>query len=183
METNKLMNNYSLSTILDTITKYKKNAPMSKRVSKRTIYNQGPLGGINSSIIILFFMTLPFVEFAAIFNPYIYGSIGIAQSIVFYIIFMSLIMVAIFGIVTMNNKKVINNIKDSWEKYFPNVDLDLVLTTRLSPYNDFYEAYAQIKESSPNDEELAQGLIQAFATMQEENRDLLESIRKDQASN
>ena len=177
------MKNYSLSTILETITKYKKNAPISKRVSKRTIYNQGPLGGINSSIIILFFMTLPFVEFAAIFNPYIYGSIGIAQSIVFYIIFMSIIMILIFAIVTINNKKVINNIKDSWEKYFPNVDLDLVLTTRLSPYNDFYEAYAQIKESSPNDEELAQGLIQAFATMQEENRDLLESIRKDQASN
>ena len=66
--------------------------------------------------LVLFFISLPFIEFALVFNPFVFSKLGIAQSIIFYIIFMSIIMMIIFGVSWVNNKKVLAKIIEGLKK-------------------------------------------------------------------
>lgn len=174
------MQNYSLSSILQALTKHKKGA--SPCIAKRLIFNKAHIGGISSTQLILFFIALPFIEYAAIFNPYVFNYLGIAQSIVVFIVFLVFLMQMVFVMIWRNNKKVLSKISSSWESYFPGVDLKLVLSSGVSPYNDFYKAYCEAEASSSNDEELHKALSNSFKLMQEENRDLLDAIEKDKNS-
>ncbi len=174
------MTNYSLSSILNALTKHKKSA--TPCFIKRLIFNKGPIGGLSSTQLILFFITLPFIEYAAIFNPYVFNYFGIAQSIVVFIVFLVFLMQMVFVMIWRNNKKVLSKVNSSWESYFPGVDLKLVLSSGVSPYNDFYKAYCEAAATSSNDDELHKSLSNAFKLMQEENKDLLDAIAKDKNS-
>lgn len=155
---------------------------MSTCIKKRLIFNKAPLGGMSSSLLILFFIALPFFEYAAIFNPYVFNYLGIAQSIVVFIVFLVFLMQVVFVMIWRNNKKVLSKASSSWDNYFPGVDLKLVLSSGVSPYNDFYKSYCEAAASSSNDDQLQQALGKAFDVMQEENKDLLEAINKDKNS-
>ncbi len=169
---------HSLSSILNAIFKLKKNNKTSC-ISKRLIFNQAPVGGISSMTLIVLFISFPFMEYAAIFNPYVFNYFGIAQSIVVFIVSLVVIMQVIFVLIWRNNKKTLSRLSSSWNSYFPDVDLKLVLSSGVSPYNDFYKAYCEAATASSNDEQLHQALSKAFALMQEQNRDLLEAIQRD----
>ncbi len=73
---------YSLEAILASISTYKK--PDAK---KRLIFDQSPVGGIGSKWVIAFFWAFPVVEYAGIFNPWMFGMLGIAQAIIFLLYF------------------------------------------------------------------------------------------------
>ena len=147
--------------------------------SKRTLFNFGPLGGISSSVVTLFFFCLPFVEFAAIFNPVVFNKLGIAQSIVFFIVFLSIVMIIVFLVTWKINKSVLKKIDASWERFFPNVDLKMVLSSGVTPYSDFYKFYAL--SCTLEEDELHKALLKDFEKMQEENKELLEAIQKDRS--
>jgi len=173
------MNNYSLSAILNAIFKLKKNPSVPACISKRLIFNQAPLGGRSSTTLIAFFIALPFIEYAAIFNPYVFNYLGIAQSIVVFIVCLVFLMQVVFVMIWRNNKKALAMATSGWESYFPGVDLKLVISSGVSPYNDFYKAYCEAASTSSDDEQLQQALTKAFARMQEENRELLDAINRD----
>ena len=110
---------YTLEEMLASFSTYKK--PKAK---KRLLFDQSPLGGIGSKWIILFFILLPLIEYAGIFNPFMFGMLGIAQAIIFYVIFLSMIMILIFALAFINNTKVIRDIASSWEHYFIDIDIN-----------------------------------------------------------
>ncbi len=173
---------HSLSSILNTFFKFKNSHNAKTCISKRLIFNQAPIGGISSKLLIGFFMALPFIEYAAIFNPYVFNYLGIAQSIVVFIVLLVFLMQIIFVLIWFNNKKAFSRLESSWESYFPGVDLKLVLSSGVSPYNDFYKAYCEAVLTSSNDEHLHQALSNAFTLMQDENRELLDAINRDKNS-
>ena len=165
---------FSLKAILDSMSRYKNG-----KAYKRTILNKAPLGGLSSNKLKLFFVTLPFIEFALIFNPFVFGKLGIAQSIVFYIVFMSIIMVIIFVVSWKNNKAVVDKISASWKSYFPDIDLKQILSSGITPFSDFFPRYSVLVTKNLSSEELQGSLRQAFDEMKEENKDLLEAIARD----
>ena len=165
------MSFYSLKTILATFT--------NSNGKKRILLNGGPIGGLNSIAIILFFIALPFLEYAAIFNPYIFNLLGIATSIVLFIVGLSIVMIIIFFVVWRVKSNIIKKITPSWNHYFPNRDITLVLSSGITPYNKFFEFYAQKLEKDFSEEMLHKHLLNGFKTMEEENKDLIEAIRKD----
>lgn len=167
---------YTLKTILDTISKYKK--PDAK---KRLIFDQGPVGGISSKWIILFFLFLPVLEYAAIFNPWMFNMLGIAQSIIFFVVFLSMVMIMVIALTFINNNKVIRQITPSWKKYFPEIDLKMVLSSGASPYKDFFKHYSAALVEGLSDKELYAHLKDAFSAMEDENRDLLDAISNDRS--
>jgi hypothetical protein len=164
---------YTLNEILASISTYKK--PKAK---KRLIFDQAPLGGIGSKWLISFFFLLPLIEYAGIFNPFIFGMLGIAQAIIFYVIFFSMIMILIFALSFINNTKVIRQITPSWQNYFPTIDIDLILSSGASPYKDFFKHYSVALNKGLKNDALYQYLKEAFILMQEENKDLLEAMAK-----
>ncbi len=169
------MSTYALRSILDSISSRAK-----KRIQKRTLYNLAPLGGISSALIVLFFLSLPFIEFALIFNPYVFKALGIAQSIIFFIVFLSIVMIIIFLLSWINNKAVLKRVSPSWKYYFPNIDLKVLLSSGTNPYSDFFREYSAIPEDS-SDEELHAALKEAFGRMEEENKELIEAMQKDRS--
>lgn len=162
---------YSLEAILASISKYKK--PNAK---KRLIFDQSPLGGIGSKWIITFFLLLPVLEYAGIFNPWMFNMLGIAQAIIFFIVFLSMVMIMVFALTFINNNKVTRQITPSWNHYFPNIDVKLVLATGATPYKDFFIHYSKAMGDELSDEKLHAYLKQSFVKMQEENKDLLEAM-------
>ena len=167
---------YALKTILDTISKYKK--PDAK---KRLIFDQGPVDGISSKWIISFFLSLPVLEYAGIFNPWMFNMLGIAQSIIFFIVFLSMVMIVVIALTFINNNKVIRQITPSWKNYFPEIDLKMVLSSGASPYKDFFKHYSPAFVEGLNDKELYAHLKDAFSTMEDENKDLLDAISNDRS--
>ena len=145
------------------------------------IFDQSPVGGLGSKWIIAFFLLLPFIEAAVIFNPYVFKMLGIAQAIIFFIVFLSIVMILIFTLATMNNAKVVKKITPSWDHYFPEIDLKLIVTSSSTPYKEFFMHYAKALNAGLSGEELHTHLEQAFATMQEENKDLLEAMQNDRS--
>lgn len=171
---------YPLKTILDSISTSKTSQTRQKRIQKRTLYNPAPLGGISSALIVLFFFSLPFIEFALIFNPFVFKALGIAQSIIFFIVFLSIVMIIIFLVSWMNNKAVLKKISPSWSHYFPQVELKMLLSSGTNPYSDFFSEYSKISEGL-SDDELHTALQKAFGKMQEENKELIEAMQNDRS--
>jgi hypothetical protein len=165
---------YTIKNMIDAV---------SSNAKKRNIYSKGPVGGIKSLYLKLFFLSLPFIEYAIIFNPVSFNYLGIAQAIIFFIVFSSLVMFIIFLVVMRNNRSVFKRIEPSWNSYFPDVDLKMVLSSGVSPYQDFFNEYAKVMNDNLDDASLHTTLKSAFERMQEENRDLLEAIEKDKNNN
>ena len=172
---------YDLQTILSTVSTFKENSDRSKQVKKRILYDQAPIGGLSIKYFWAAFIAMPFIEYAAIFNPVVYPMLGIAQAIVFFIVFLSIVMILVFALYSFNNRTVIDGITPMWKVYFPDIDVRLILTSSHSPYRDFFKAYSEIAGDDLSDEELHEKLKKSFITMQEENKDLLEAMQRDRS--
>lgn len=162
---------YSLKTILSTISNPNGN--------KRTIFNSGPVGGVNSTFVLLFFISLPFIEYAVLFNPYVFKILGIATSIVVFIVSLSFVMIIIFVMTLKIKKRVVEKIAPSWNKYFDGIPLDMVVASGITPYSRFFEFYSKVAAKDLSEDRLYEYLIDSFKTMEEENKDLLEALRRD----
>lgn len=169
------MTTYSLKAILSTFT--------DKNGKKRTIFNLAPIGGISSNAVKLFFISMPFAEYALIFNPYVFNALGIAQCIVLYIVFLSIIMILIFLITWKIKNSVIQKIMPSWKKHFDTVNLKMVLSSTRTPYSQFFEYYAKGVQENKSEEELHHYLVGSFKEMEEENKELIEAMIKDNKFN
>ena len=164
------MKKYSLQEILFSFS--------DKKGNRRTLFNMGALGGINTNIVKLFLLSLPFIEYAMIFNPIVFNALGIATAIVFFIIFLSIVMLIVFGVFWKMKKNVINEITPSWNDYFPKQDIMMVLSQGITPYSDFFKHYALILEENLNEEEMHKSLLKAFSTMEDENQDLISAMNR-----
>jgi hypothetical protein len=160
---------YPLKDILDTFTSYN-----GKNIKKRLIFDQMPIGGIAKKWIILFFLLLPILLTVGIFNPSMFAMLGIAQAIIFFIVFLSMVMIMIFALSFINNNKVTRQITPSWQHYFPGIDLKMILTSGATPYKNFFKAYEEILNTDST--HLEEKLQASFVTMEKENVDLLEMI-------
>jgi hypothetical protein len=169
------MADYPLKTILATFTK--------TNGKRRSIFNKGPIGGLSSDLVTLFFFSLPLISYGLLFNPYSFQILGIASSITIFIVSLSFIMLIVFFITWSIKESVIKAITPSWKKYFNDVDLQLVVSKGITPYNDFYKHYSKIKDIKQSEEELHKQLLDAFKIMEEENKELLFAMRKDNANN
>jgi len=164
------MANYSLKDILLTFSDSKGN--------RRTLLNAGPIGGINSNFVKLFLLSLPFIEYAIIFNPVVFNALGIATAIVFFIVFLSIVMIIVFLVVWSIKKSVIKKITPSWETYFKGKDIQMVLSTVITPYSDFFKHYSEILKDDLTETELQNKLLESFKLMEEENKDLIEAMSR-----
>ena len=162
---------YSLQNILDTFSKTTKN-----RAKKRVIFDQSPIGGIGRKWVIAFFISLPIMLYIGIFNPVVFAMLGIAQAIIFFIVFLSMVMIMIIALTFINNNKVIRQIEPSWKHLFPEEKLQLVLSSGVTPYKDFFQYYTQGVQAGEKGDVLYQSLKRAFIKMKEENKDLLEAM-------
>ena len=167
---------FELKTILASVFKEKDN-----RLKKRLIYNNAVFGGLSNKWIILAFIILPFVMYAAIFNPATFKELGIAQAIVFYIILLVVAMQVVAIGTYFNNKKVVKTATRSWENYFPDIDFKMIISSGVTPYVDFKKHYESVLKDGLEGEALKSRLDNAFKQMEEENSVLVESIRKDKA--
>ena len=164
------MTTYSLSNILLSFA--------DKKGNQRTLYNLGALGGINTNLVKLFLFSLPFIEYAILFNPIVFNALGIATAIVFFIVFLSIVMLIVFFIFYSMKKKVIQKIKPSWKIYFPNKDLDMVLSSQITPYSDFFKNYSLIVKENLSETQIQEKLLIAFKKMEEDNKDLLNAMNR-----
>jgi hypothetical protein len=158
---------YSLDTILATLTKTNNG-----RAKKRLIFDQAPLKGIGVKWVIAFFISLPVMLYVGIFNDTMFNMLGIAQAIIFFVVFLSMVMILIVAVAFINNNKVLRQVNPSWEKLFPEVDLKLALASGGTPYKDFFKYYSQAVKEGLVAEALQKHLEKSFITMQEENADL-----------
>jgi hypothetical protein len=162
---------YTLKTILETFTKVKNGT-----AKKRLIFDQTPIDGIGVKWVIAFFISLPVLLYIGIFNPKIFGMLGIAQAIIFYIVFLSMAMIMIFGLTFINNNKVIRQITPSWNTFFPTVDFTQVLSSGVTPYKDFFLHYSKAIKNGLEGEALHEYLEKAFEQMKSENSELHEAM-------
>jgi len=146
--------------------------------NKRLLFNSGAIGGINTNLVKVFLFSLPFLEYAAIFNPYMFNKLGIATAVVAYIVFSSFMMFIVFGVFWTIKKNVLKAIDSSWKHYFPGKDLHLVLASGVTPYKDFFKYYKESLEQNLNEDEMKQHLLKAFKTMEEENQDLITAMNR-----
>lgn len=165
------MTTYSLKAILSTFAK--------TDGTKRTVFNLGAIGGISSKAVILLFLAMPFIEYALIFNPYVFNLLGIAQCIVLYIVLLSIVMIAVFLISWKIKKSVIKKITPSWKHYFAKIDLDMLLSSAKTPYSQFFDFYSKGLKEEKTESQLHQYLLDSFKIMEEENKDLIEAMTKD----
>ena len=175
-DTNSKEEIYSLETILSTITK-KNNSNVAK---KRLIFDQAPIAGISAKWVIAFLISLPIMLYAGIFNPTMFEMLGIAQAIIFFVVFLSMVIVLIIAVVFINNNKVLRQIKPSWDKYFKDVDLKLALAAAGTPYKDFFKHYNLALNEGLTGKALEEKLQQSFAKMEEENKSLMDAIRRNE---
>jgi len=167
---------FELKTILASVFREKDN-----RLKKRLIYNNAVFGGLSNKWIIVAFIIMPFLMYAAIFNPATFKELGIAQAIVFYIILLVVAMQVVAIGTYFNNKRVIKTATSSWDKYFPEVDFKMIISSGVTPYVDFKKHYESALEDGLEGEALKSRLDDAFKQMEEENSVLVESIRRDKA--
>ena len=163
--------NYSLKTILNTLTKIKK-----KKAKKRLIFDQTEVGGIGSKWVMAFFISLPIMLYLGIFNPVVFAMLGIAQAIIFYVVFLSMVMIMIIALTFINNNKVLRQVKPSWDNYFPNIELKDILSSGITPYSDFLKHYSKAIEKNLEEDDLYRDLQKSFEAMKEENSDLIEAM-------
>ncbi len=167
---------YELKEILDALFIQKEH-----QLKKRWVYNHGIFGGLQSKWLKLSLLALPFVMYAAIFNDFSFEKLGIAQAIVFYIILLVFAMQIVMAAIYWNNKKVLQKAAKAWERYFPEVDLKMVLASGVTPYADFGKYYAEAAQKGLEGDALVKQLQQDFATMEENNQMLVEAMRRDKA--
>jgi cytochrome c oxidase subunit IV len=167
-------NIHTLNAILESVFKEKNH-----KIKKRLIYNKSALGGMDSKWLILSFILLPFALYAAIFNPAIFESLGIAQAIVLYIIMLVFAMQVVIGVAYYNNKSVVKIASESWNEYFPTVDFKTILSSGVTPYVDFVKHYESALAQGKKDEALHTELSKSFSQMQNDNRDLYEAMTRD----
>jgi Zn-dependent protease with chaperone function len=172
-----MQNIYSLQNVLDTIATKTKN----KMVQKRLIFDMAPVGGWGSKFWKVLFLILPFLLYGAIFNPWVFSQLGIAQAIIFFIVFLSVLMISIFTLASINNARVVKKITPSWQHYFPKIDLKLIVTSSATPYKDFFSKYNEAFKEDKRDEALYVFLKNAFIQMEEENKDLIEAMQNDRS--
>lgn len=165
------MSIYSLKAILSTFAK--------SDGSKRLIFNAAPIGGLSSKSMFLFFLAMPFIEYALIFNPYVFNVLGIAQCIILYIVLLSMVMIAIFVITWKTQNRIIEKISQSWKHYFDKIDLKMVLSSSTTPYSNFFDYYAKALMENKSEDEIHRYLVDAFKKMEEENKELIEAMIKD----
>jgi len=163
--------NYSLKTILNAVSKT--NNSVTK---KRLMFDQSGLNGIGSKWVILFFISLPIFLFIGIFNETVFSMLGIAQAIIFYTVFLSMVMILIIALTFINNNKVTRQVKPSWDRLFPDIEFKQVLGSGATPYRDFFKHYSEAVEKKLEGEALESHIQQAFKVMQEENKDMLEAM-------
>lgn len=166
--------NYTLNDILVSVFTIKEN-----KLKKRLIHNNVIFGGLNSNWIKLIFFILPFAMYAAVFNPTSFKALGIAQAIVFYIILLVIAMQIVVGVTYFNNKKTVKNATKEWEKYFPNIDFKMILSSGVTPYMDFKKHYESALIDNLDEETMKKRLADAFKEMEEENSILVEAMRRD----
>ena len=166
--------NYELKTILASVFKEKDH-----KLKKRLIYDNAFFGGLSNKWIIFAFIILPFVMYAAIFNPTTFKELGIAQAIVFYIILLVVAMQIVAIGSYFNNKKVVKTATNAWERYFPTIDFKMIISSGVTPYVDFKKHYGQALKDGLEGEALKKRLEDAFQQMEEENSILVESIKRD----
>jgi len=164
---------YSLQSMLDSL--FKVNNGKAK---KRILYDQAPIGGIGRKWILMFFISLPVILFLGIFNPTVFQILGIAQAIIFYIIFLSMVMIMIIALVFINNNKVLRQISPSWHVLFPTVNLKQVLSSGATPYKDFLRVYNEILSKNLDEKSLQEKFEVEFLNMQSENRELFEAMNR-----
>ncbi|PTB87939.1 hypothetical protein C9925_00985 [cyanobacterium G8-9] len=164
---------YTLETILSTLSKIKNG-----KAKKRLIFDQTPVGGIGAKWIIAFFISLPILLYIGIFNPAVFDMLGIAQAIIFYIVFLSMVMIMIIALTFINNNKVLRQIKPSWDDLFPGIDLKSALSSGATPYKDFFKHYSQAVKEGLEGEKLYAYLQKSFEQMKEENSELLEAMNE-----
>jgi len=165
------MSIYPLKTILSTIA--------NAKGEKRLIFNLGPIGGLNSASIVLLLLSLPFIEFAAVFNPFIFNKLGIATCIVIYVVFLSIVMMLVVLTIWLVKKSVVKKITPSWKNYFSEVDLNMVVSSGITPYSDFFKFYKKGLIHDLSEEQLHEYMLDSFKTMQDENKELLSAMKKD----
>ncbi len=163
--------NYPLEDILSAFYKAKNH-----HAKKRLIFDQGRLGGIKSKWLKLFFLSLPVLLFMAIFNPFMFGMLGIAEAVVFYIVFLSMTMMIITLLTFANNNKVIRMSTPTWTSTFPTVDLRQVLSSGATPYKDFQTYYNKDLEAGLTGDALVNAMQKHFEVMQDDNRELFERM-------
>ena len=115
---------YTLTQIMQSLFVIKES-----QIKKRLIYDNGVFAGISSKWIKSLFFILPFAMYAGVFNPFSFEALGIAQAIVFYIILLVMAMQIVIGITYFNNKKVLKIATKFWETYFPEIDLEMILSS------------------------------------------------------
>jgi hypothetical protein len=166
--------NYTLKDILVSVFTIKEN-----KLKKRLIYNNAIFGGLNSNWIKLVFFILPFAMYAAVFNPTSFKELGIAQAIVFYIILLVIAMQIVVGVTYFNNKKTVKTATQEWEKYFPNIDFKMILSSGVTPYMDFKKHYESSLHDELDEDAMKKRLVDAFKEMEEENSILVEAMKRD----
>jgi len=167
-----------LQTMLDAIYKVK-----NKKAKKRLIFDQTHLSGIGSKWVKAFFISLPILLYIGIFNPSMFSMLGIAQAIIFYIVFLSMVMIMIVGLTFINNTKVLRQIEPSWKRLFPNADIKQVIASHGTPYKDFLKHYDQALSDGLNEESLYVRLKENLAQMEDENRVLYEQMNRQHTRN
>jgi hypothetical protein len=165
---------YNLKDIIETVFKNK-----NSKVTRRLIYNKAPIGGISSKWIQFILFLMPFVMYAAIFNPRSFEYLGIAQAIVFYIILLGFAMQIVIGVAYFNNRSVVKKIRPSWEHYFPDIDLKMILSSGVTPYVDFMKHYESTLDKKLDNNTLHEELKKAFVQMKDENKILIDSMNRD----
>ena len=165
---------YDLNNLLNTIFITKNN-----NVNRRLIYDKSPLKRVGSSWIKALFIMMPFAMYAAIFNPISFEYLGIAQAIVFYIILLVFAMQIIIGVSFFNNRSAVKAIQPSWEHYFPNVELKMILSRGVTPYIDFPKHYKALLSENLDNVSLHKNLESAFIQMENENKILVDAINRD----
>jgi len=164
---------FTLETMLSAFYKIK-----GTQASKRLIFDQSNLNGIGSKWIKIFFISLPILLYVGIFNPTIFNMLGIAQAIIFYVVFLSMVMIMIVGLTFINNNKVIRQITPSWNVLFPTVDLMQVLSSGATPYKDFVKHYHEALKQDLTGDTLHDYLSNSFTIMQEENTEIYEAMNR-----
>jgi len=164
---------FSLKTMLSTLYKVKNN-----QAKKRLIFDQSMIDGIGSKWVKLFFISLPVLLYIGIFNPKIFGMLGIAQAIIFYVVFLSMVMIMIVALTFINNNKVLRQITPSWNALFPTVELRQVLSSGASPYSNFMNVYNELLKKNLDEKEFEIEMKEQFLNMQEENSELFERMNR-----
>ena len=165
------MAQYNLKKILATFTK--------TNGKRRSVFNKGPIGGLSSDVVTMFFFFLPLASYGLLFNPYMFNVLGIVTSIVAFIVSLSIVMIVIFFVTWKVKENVIRNVSPSWDEYFEGIDLRIVLSKGITPYSDFFKYYAEVKNVKQSEEDLHKYLLDSFEKMKEDNKELLNAMIKD----